>query len=274
MLGKLVNRENLNTLVLNLYPQNEGYTFGFNLKLNNYFYNKNNLNKLETKLVPYEENDLLFYINTGEIPPIIIDLVDHMNANLFYDGCIVLEVRDYRRTKQLTTVNSIKYDLSYILLQPSMQTMVADINSMTKSGNCVWTQEDIYALESQLLLATSEPLCLQPSPIVSIIKSKILSYKYRLSNQNLVKMCSRYSELSRLRALKWHEYDLPYPFRILKIRKKYSHENSNYLTSQCFKSETIGTSSLCEQNSPLAAHIDDSKVFLIFFFNFFNVDNC
>ncbi|RNA02753.1 transcription factor SPT20 -like protein [Brachionus plicatilis] len=263
LLKKLVNRENLNTLVLNLYPENEGYSFGFNLKLNSYFEEKINLNKLETKLVSYEEADLFFYINTGEIPPILIDLVDHMNTNLFYDGCIVLEIRDYRRRKALTAANSIKYDLNYVLLQPSVQTLLADINSMTKSGNCVWTQEDIYALESQLLLATSAPLCLQPSPLVSIIKSKILSYKYRLSNRNLIKMSSRHSEISRLRALKWHEYDLPYPFRILKVRKKYSNQNSNYLSNQCIiKNEIIlnGISKLSdEQSGSSASNIEDSK---------------
>ena len=89
LLEKLIKNEQLNTLVLNLYPS-KGYTLGFNIKLtvNNSNITKQTeneiikLNKVETNLITYAENELLYYVNSGEIPPIIIDLVDRLNVSL------------------------------------------------------------------------------------------------------------------------------------------------------------------------------------------------
>ena len=39
------------------------------------------LNSCETKLIYYEENEMLFYINCGEIPPMIIDLIDKISVS-------------------------------------------------------------------------------------------------------------------------------------------------------------------------------------------------
>jgi hypothetical protein len=80
-----------------------------------------------------------------------------------------------------------QYDLHFVLLEPSMQTLLADLNSITNDGNFIWTQEDKYALESQLILATAKPLCLNPSPIVSIIKHRVHNHKYKLNDRILKK---------------------------------------------------------------------------------------
>lgn len=208
MLEKLVERENLNTLVLNFYPMEKGYSLGFNVKHAVTIDKKNNsdtcdfkaytnhlahYNSIETKIMSYDETELLFYINAGEIPPVVIDLIDRLHVNLFNDGCIILEVRDYRRMSQLFQNGMMcgeagiekSYDLRFILLQPSMQTLLADLNSITNDGNFIWTQEDKYTLESQLILATAQPLCLHPSPIVSILKHKFLNHKYKLNDRKL-----------------------------------------------------------------------------------------
>ena len=78
--------------MLNLYTVNTGYSLGFNIKQKNVT-NDNvdieNINKVETKLMSYDENELLNYINYSEIPPILIDLVDRLSVNLFYDGKIL-----------------------------------------------------------------------------------------------------------------------------------------------------------------------------------------
>ena len=75
--------------MLNLYPS-KGYSLGFNIKLtmNNSNITKQTdneiikLNQVETNLITYAENELLYYVNSGEIPPIIIDLVDRLNVSL------------------------------------------------------------------------------------------------------------------------------------------------------------------------------------------------
>jgi hypothetical protein len=52
-----------------------------------------------------------------------------------------------------------------------LQTLLSDINNLTNDGN-VWTQEDLFMLESKLLLATEEPLCLDPSPAVVLVANR------------------------------------------------------------------------------------------------------
>lgn len=45
-----------------------------------------------------------------------------------------------------------------------------------------WTQEDQFTLESQLLLATEEPLCLDPSPAVLLVNNKLQYEQKSLCN--------------------------------------------------------------------------------------------
>ena len=61
-------------------------------------------------------------------------------------------------------------------MQPSIETLLADLNSIINDGNFIWTQEDKYAFHN---------LCLHPSPIVSIIKNKIFPNKFKLNDKKL-----------------------------------------------------------------------------------------
>jgi hypothetical protein len=67
-------------------------------------------------------------------------------------------------------------------------------------------------LESKLLLSTSEPLCLNPNPIVSVWKSKTL-------HQNGLGRVSGKCYLKKNRLSKTSDHQLDYPFKITKIRK-------------------------------------------------------
>lgn len=40
-------------------------------------------------------------------------------------------------------------------------------------GGSNWTQDDLHQLEGELLLATSEPLCLDPSPAVAMVATEL-----------------------------------------------------------------------------------------------------
>ena len=155
-------------------------------------------------------------------------------VRLFYDGCIIIEVRDYRRrnaafatvssktTQTVEEVWSKLYDRHFVLARPSMQTLLADLNSICNEGSYVWTQEDKYALESQLLLATQQPLCLDPSIKVSIVKARLNGQftSPLVGHRRLKRLAQRNSNASVLRAARWNEFNLPHPFHILKIRHK------------------------------------------------------
>ncbi len=123
-----MQKEIFNTIVLNLYPLNRGFTIGFNVKstytsmsLNLTSEDLQELNMTETKPLSYEENEFLFYVNSGEIPPILIDLIDHINVstiinrfklifssnynNLFmhFKGAIILRRMYYIRNSRLSS---------------------------------------------------------------------------------------------------------------------------------------------------------------------------
>ena len=63
--------------------------------------------------------------------------------------------------------------------------MLCDINVLTNDGHR-WTQEDKFNLESQLLLHTNEPLCLDPSPAVFLVATK-LNYEKQKFNSHILK---------------------------------------------------------------------------------------
>lgn len=93
-----------------------------------------------------------------------VDLFERRCPNLFYSGCVIVEIRDYR---QSFPVSPTTFDKSHVLLRPTNQTLLADVNSITSDGG-EWTHEEKMALESQLIFAAAEPLCLDPDPAIGI----------------------------------------------------------------------------------------------------------
>ncbi|XP_031550937.1 transcription factor SPT20 homolog isoform X2 [Actinia tenebrosa] len=156
LLEKVVHQDNLSTLVVNLYPNHEGYSLMLKGK---------NGTESETVKLPYEESEFLDYLDAQELPPILIDLLEKSQVNVFYSGCVIVEVRDYRQT-----LSESNYESSYVLLKPTFQTLVCDVNALADSH---WTQEDKLALEAHLLLATEGPLCLDPSPDVGLVTNQL-----------------------------------------------------------------------------------------------------
>jgi hypothetical protein len=49
-------------------------------------------------------------------------------------------------------------------------------------GGGAWSQDEVNQLESELLLQTSEPLCLDPSPAVAMVATE-LSRQQKLFNE-------------------------------------------------------------------------------------------
>lgn len=180
LLSRLVKQDLLNTVVINLYPGNEGYSMMLQGR---------NGADTETVRLPYEENELLDYIDAEKLPPLLVDLLDRAQLNLFHSGCVIAEVRDYRRYTNNT------YTTSHVLLQPSGHTLLCDINVIT-SESPTWTSEERLALESQLLLHTSEPLCLDPSPAVFILASKMNHEKHKFNTPSLQRYAKRHSQAS------------------------------------------------------------------------------
>ncbi|XP_056911080.1 transcription factor SPT20 homolog isoform X3 [Takifugu flavidus] len=201
LLEKLVSQESVSCLVVNLYPGNEGYSLMLRGK---------NGSDSETIRLPYEEGELLEYLDAEELPPILVDLLEKSQVNIFHCGCVVVEVRDYRQsgnTKMPT------YQSRHILLRPTMQTLICDVHAMT-SDHHKWTQDDKLQLESQLILATAEPLCLDPSLSVTCTANRLLYNKQKMNTHSMKRCFKRHSRAALNRQQELSHLPMPPQLRL------------------------------------------------------------
>ncbi|XP_039354598.1 transcription factor SPT20 homolog isoform X18 [Mauremys reevesii] len=207
LLEKLVMQETLSCLVVNLYPGNEGYSLMLRGK---------NGSDSETIRMPYEEGELLEYLDAEELPPILVDLLEKSQVNIFHCGCVIAEIRDYRQSGNM---KSPTYQSKHVLLRPTMQTLICDVHSIT-SDNHKWTQEDKLLLESQLILATAEPLCLDPSVAVTCTANRLLYNKQKMNTRPMKRCFKRYSRSSLNRQQDVAHYPTPPQLRLLDYLQK------------------------------------------------------
>ncbi|XP_074842944.1 transcription factor SPT20 homolog isoform X15 [Carettochelys insculpta] len=207
LLEKLVMQETLSCLVVNLYPGNEGYSLMLRGK---------NGSDSETIRLPYEEGELLEYLDAEELPPILVDLLEKSQVNIFHCGCVIAEIRDYRQSGNM---KSPTYQSKHVLLRPTMQTLICDVHSIT-SDNHKWTQEDKLLLESQLILATAEPLCLDPSIAVTCTANRLLYNKQKMNTRPMKRCFKRYSRSSLNRQQDVGHYPTPPQLRLLDYLQK------------------------------------------------------
>ncbi|XP_052376311.1 transcription factor SPT20 homolog isoform X2 [Oncorhynchus keta] len=180
LLEKLMCQESVSCLVVNLYPGNQGYSLMLRGK---------NGSDSETIRLPYEEGQLLEYLDAEELPPILVDLLEKSQVNIFHCGCVVAEVRDYR---QSGNTKMPSFQSRHVLLRPTMQTLICDVHAMT-SDHHKWTQDDKFQLESQLLLATADPLCLDPSISVACTANHLLYNKQKMNTHSMKRCFKRHS---------------------------------------------------------------------------------
>uniref|UniRef100_K7GKB8 Spt20-like SEP domain-containing protein n=1 Tax=Sus scrofa TaxID=9823 RepID=K7GKB8_PIG len=207
LLEKLVRRESLPCLVVNLYPGKEGYSLMLRGKNGSYS---------ESIRLPYEEKELLEYLDAEELPPILVDRLEKSPVNLFHRGCVIAEIRDYRQSSGKFPPG---YQSRHILLRPTMQTLVCDVQAIT-SDNQKWTQEDKLLLESQLILATAEPLCLDPSVSVACTANRLLYNKQKLNTLPMKRSFKRYAMASLNRQQELSQCPPPPELRVLTSCKK------------------------------------------------------
>ncbi|XP_072302016.1 transcription factor SPT20 homolog isoform X2 [Eucyclogobius newberryi] len=207
LLEKLVSQESVSCLVVNLYPGNEGYSLMLRGK---------NGSDSETIRLPYEEGELLEYLDAEELPPILVDLLEKSQVNIFHCGCVIVEVRDYR---QSSNTKMPTYQSRHILLRPTMQTLICDVHAMT-SDHHKWTQDDKLQLESQLILATAEPLCLDPSISVTCTANRLLYNKQKMNTRSMKRCFKRHSRAALNRQQELSHLPVPPQLRLYDYLQK------------------------------------------------------
>lgn len=64
----------------------------------------------------YEQGELLSCIDNGQLPAMLAEQLEYNYSHLFYDGCIIAEVRDYRKAFPHN-----KAEIHHVLLKPTTQ---------------------------------------------------------------------------------------------------------------------------------------------------------
>ncbi|XP_018610940.1 transcription factor SPT20 homolog isoform X1 [Scleropages formosus] len=207
LLEKLVSQESVSCLVVNLYPGNEGYSLMLRGK---------NGSDSETIRLPYEEGELLEYLDAEQLPPVLVDLLEKAQVNIFHCGCVVAEVRDYR---QSGNTKMPIYQSRHVLLRPTMQTLICDVHALTNDHH-KWTQDDKLQLESQLILATAEPLCLDPSISVTCTANRLLYNKQKMNTRSMKRCFKRHSRAALNRQQEMAHYPTPPQLRLYDYLQK------------------------------------------------------
>ncbi|XP_072746310.1 uncharacterized protein [Anoplolepis gracilipes] len=189
LLGRLVQREGLHTLIVNLYAGNKGYSLAVRNSDKGNQYDKNSL-LAETQLMGYEQGELLSCIDNGQLPAMLAEQLESNYSHLFYDGCIIAEVRDYRKSYS----HNNKAEVHHVLLKPTTQSVLSDVSTLTNDGD--WSHEERLMLESHLVAATQGPLCLDPNPIPTLASTRIKQSKPLLTDHQLMRQAKKFSQVT------------------------------------------------------------------------------
>ncbi|XP_046488513.1 transcription factor SPT20 homolog isoform X2 [Neodiprion pinetum] len=225
LLGRLVQREGLHTLIVNLYAGNKGYSLGIRNSETGHTFDKNTLLS-ETQLMGYEQGELLSSIDNGQLPAILAEQLEGSHSHLFYDGCIIAEVRDYRKA-----FPHAKPEVHHVLLKPTTQSVLSDVSTLTSDGD--WSHEERLVLESHLVAATQGPLCLDPSPAPSLATTRIRQSKALITDHQLMRQAKKFSQVTVNRKRKLEQLAQPEGLTIQDLMQKLRTKRGLSTTTAC-----------------------------------------
>ncbi|XP_033351443.1 transcription factor SPT20 homolog isoform X3 [Bombus vosnesenskii] len=225
LLGRLVQREGLYTLIVNLYAGNKGYSLAVRNSDKGNQYDKNSI-LAETQLMGYEQGELLSCIDNGQLPAMLAEQLETNHSHLFYDGCIIAEVRDYRKAFPHT-----KAEVHHVLLKPTTQSVLSDVSTLTSDGD--WSHEERLMLESYLVAATQGPLCLDPNPIPSIATTRLRQSKSLLTDHQLMRQAKKFSQVTVNRKRKLEQLAQPEGLTIQDLMQKLRAKRGVATTTAC-----------------------------------------
>lgn len=205
LLDKLVTRERLHTLIINLYPGNKGYTLAFRPATStpssattvtanhrhHHHHQPAGENLQETPSWLYDNAHLLDALDSEELPPLIIDFCNVHCPHLFYNGAVIAQIRDYRQSYPLDIC-----DIHYVLLRPTATALWDEINGVVDTS---WSVKERTAFESQLVLATAPPICLDPSPMIGIAAINATTERAPLATDSVRKTARRFLQVTKNR---------------------------------------------------------------------------
>ncbi|XP_053954727.1 uncharacterized protein LOC128860944 isoform X1 [Anastrepha ludens] len=183
---------------------------------------------------PYENDQLLQCIDREVIPDFLVDMLNapsltlksshddsepartYAKPNVFYAGCVIAQIRDFRQTFAISTNIC---DTKHVLLRPTNATIFADVQHLASTTNlsispitsgptaaAISGAEDKLQLESQLVLATAEPLCLDPDPNIGRFAINAQNARQLFNTHELRRQMKKYTQISINRKRKLDQF--------------------------------------------------------------------
>ncbi|KDR67630.1 hypothetical protein GALMADRAFT_146917 [Galerina marginata CBS 339.88] len=115
---------------------------------------------------------LLDDIRAHRIPVDFLELFDSARVP-FYEGCMIVELLDYRPQKSQEPALKTPHK-TRVVLHPNSETLWGDLCSLNQRNGGKWSDANALEIEAKLILATSPPLCLDPDPHLSRIVNHVL----------------------------------------------------------------------------------------------------
>lgn len=210
---------------------------------NDLAYATNEYSLVEVLRWPYENDQLLQCIDREVIPDFLMDMLSattltlqaphndstempriYSKPNVFYAGCVVAQIRDFRQT--FATSTNI-CDTRHVLLRPTNATLFADVHHVATTLNqtsYTCAPEDKLVLESQIVLASAEPLCLDPDPNIGRHAINSQHERQLFNSHEMRRQMKKYTQISINRKRKLdqftHHYGLELCDYLTRLRTK------------------------------------------------------
>ncbi|XP_046920281.2 uncharacterized protein LOC124500268 isoform X1 [Dermatophagoides farinae] len=175
-LNSLIVNEQLDYVVISLFKNHQ---FSFGIKL----FDSDTV--FERVHFTCEDNHIVDYIDNEELPPKLIDVIEMFDfKNIYYNGCIITEIRDYRQS------STDFFNSYFILLKPTSLSLYNDVKKIIglTNKNYIWTNTSRLKLESKLIYLTSPKLCLDPNPCIGILSKKLSRKKLIFGNKLFLRL--------------------------------------------------------------------------------------
>ncbi|THU78942.1 hypothetical protein K435DRAFT_823988 [Dendrothele bispora CBS 962.96] len=141
----------------------------FTVHLRNDYWTLNDGRKF---LYSHQITSLLDDIRARRIPVDFLELFDKAKVP-FYDGCMIVEILDYRPQKA-SEPDLETPERTRAVLHPNGESLYADICLLNSNRGGSWSDRDALEIEARILLATSPALCLDPDPHLTRIANHVL----------------------------------------------------------------------------------------------------
>lgn len=171
----------------------------------------------------------------------------------FYEGCLLVEIHDYRNSKLDINLGDQPI-IKKVLLQPTGETFIKDIEQIIKSNKQLSSPEDAIAIEQQILL--SKDICLDPSVNVCLVMNEVM-YQRRKNN---IKLNRRRASVTAQSQAETRIPKSPNNFALLKHINEYNELKDSQTPSFAVKVHQAVNHAIQQQASLLSSKIVESNI--------------